>query len=200
MLRCSITGIPLNDSGDGIYDDGEWISWTWINQFIEADANRARQQAQPHSKELKRLLLAATDFEARTGDTSPGWGEIGERFAEEQFRLKRHKPGAQGSDGKIGNEFVEVKTITPAKSERKIQVKRAGNFSQLIVVNIRDDRHIEAALLKRGILRKGRGKIATLSWSTILNDQTQSLMSFVSTIQQGPARHATLQTARRDPR
>jgi hypothetical protein len=182
MLHCSITGVPLSDSGDGIYDDGEWISWRWINQFIEADANRARQQAQPNSKELKRLLLAAAAFESRTGHTSSGWGEIGERFAEEQFGLKRHKPGAQGSDGKIGNEFVEVKTITPGKGERKIQVKRAGNFSQLIVVNVRDDRHIEAALLKRAILRKGRGKIATLSWSTILNDQTQSLMSFVSTI------------------
>ena len=33
-MRCSMTGQPLRDTSDGIYDDGEWISWDWINGHI----------------------------------------------------------------------------------------------------------------------------------------------------------------------
>lgn len=33
MIRCSMTGLPMN-VGDGIYDDGEWISWDWINGHL----------------------------------------------------------------------------------------------------------------------------------------------------------------------
>ena len=33
-MRCPMTGQPLRDTSDGIYDDGEWISWDWINGHI----------------------------------------------------------------------------------------------------------------------------------------------------------------------
>lgn len=30
-MHCAMTGQKLNDPSDGIWDDGEWISWDWIN-------------------------------------------------------------------------------------------------------------------------------------------------------------------------
>lgn len=48
--------------------------------------------------------------------------------------MKRHRAHACGSDGKIGNDFVEVKTISPEKTDGKVLVKRAGNFNKLLVV------------------------------------------------------------------
>ena len=33
--RCPHTGRIINGSADGVYDDGEWISWDWINQQLE---------------------------------------------------------------------------------------------------------------------------------------------------------------------
>jgi hypothetical protein len=30
-MGCSMTGIPIRDSSEGIWNDGEWISWQWIN-------------------------------------------------------------------------------------------------------------------------------------------------------------------------
>jgi hypothetical protein len=30
-VRCAMTGQPLRDYSDAIDDDGEWISWDWIN-------------------------------------------------------------------------------------------------------------------------------------------------------------------------
>jgi hypothetical protein len=46
------------------------------------------------------------------------------------------KHNAQGSDGKIGNDFVEVKTLGHCSTTDKVQVKLSGNFSKLIVVKI----------------------------------------------------------------
>lgn len=30
-MRCSIAGIPIRDSSEGIWDDGEWISREWMD-------------------------------------------------------------------------------------------------------------------------------------------------------------------------
>lgn len=37
-MRCSMTGIPIRDSSEGIWDDGEWVSKEWINsQFYSQE-------------------------------------------------------------------------------------------------------------------------------------------------------------------
>ena len=76
----------------------------------------------------------------------------------------RHQPGTQGSDGRIGNDWVEVKTISPEKLNEVIQVKRAGNFNKLLVVKISEDFEFDARLIDRKLLRKGKGKHAKLRW------------------------------------
>ena len=45
----------------------------------------------------------------------------------------------QGSDGKLGRDLVEVKTITLDKKSDKVQVKRTEKFGKLAVVKISDD-------------------------------------------------------------
>lgn len=32
---CTFTGVPIETMADGVWDDGEWISWDYINQLQE---------------------------------------------------------------------------------------------------------------------------------------------------------------------
>jgi len=89
---------------------------------------------------------------------------LGELYAEIKFGMKRHRPKAQGSDGKLGNDFVEVKTISPEKAAHKVQVKRKGNFSKLLVVKISESFEFEGRIVDRSALRTGTGKVARFSW------------------------------------
>jgi hypothetical protein len=152
---------------DGIWDDGEWISWDWINgQIYEQELAETYPTAEPELVEVfERLVEAATNYKALTGRYLQIWGELGELYAEIKFGVKRHRPHAAGSDGKLGNDFVEVKTISPENAKSKIHVKRAGNFNKLLVVRISRDFKFEGKLIDRRELGKGSGKLARVSWS-----------------------------------
>ena len=93
------------------------------------------------------------------------WGELGELYAEIAYGIKRHKPHTRGSDGKLGNDFVEVKTISPEKNKDQVKVKRAGNFNKLLIVKITKEFTFEGQLIARKDLPKGDGKYASASWS-----------------------------------
>jgi hypothetical protein len=114
------------------------------------------------------LVDAATRYKRITGRHLPILGELGEVFAEIYFGLKRHAPMTQGSDGKLGNEFVEVKTITPDKRTDIVEVKLAGNFGKLVVVKISDDFQFGARMVSRGLLKKKNDEIGTLSWDAMI--------------------------------
>ena len=167
-MRCAMTGGEYPEFSDGIWDDGEWISWDWINQQIYEQELRAEYpQADPKLIDVfERLVEVAADHKAITGNYLQVWGELGELYAEIKFGIKRHRPKAQGSDGKLGNDFVEVKTISPEKSAHKVQVKRKGNFSKLLVVKISESFEFEGRIVDRSALGKGTGKVARLSWSS----------------------------------
>ncbi len=168
-MRCAMTGQKLNDSSEGIWDDGEWISWTWINQQIYEQERQAEFPAA--SKEIldvfERLVLVAIEYKETTGRYLPLWGELGELYAEIKFGIKRHRPMAQGSDGRLGNDFVEIKTISPEKRAEKVHVKRAGNFSKLLVVKITENFQFEAKIIDRRVLKKGNGKHASVTWEAM---------------------------------
>lgn len=168
-MRCAMTGRPILDSSDGIYDDGEWISWDWINQQIYEQELLAEypQAGLAVVQVFEDLVAAAAHYKALTGRYLQIWGELGELYAEIKYGLKRHAPGTQGSDGRLGNDWIEVKTISPEKNKAKIQVKRAGNFNKLLVVRISECYEFEARLIDRKRLAKGTGKVASLSWSSL---------------------------------
>ena len=171
--RCSMTGNIINDPSDGIWDDGEWISWEWINQQIYQQ--ELKDKYPDVSVELiqifEELVETADSYKQITGRYLPVFGELGELFAEITFGIKRHKPRAQGSDGRLGNDFVEVKTITPEKRSQKVVVRRKGHFNKLVVVRISDNFEFEARMMDRKHISKGTGKLATVTWSSMQSKQ-----------------------------
>lgn len=167
-MRCSMTGRPMTDPSDGIWDDGEWISWEWINGHL-ADLELQAEYPQADLAVIhvfEDLVAAAQAYKEATGRYLQIWGELGELYAEIKFGIVRHAPGTQGSDGRLGNDWIEVKTISPERSTETIQVKRAGNFNKLLVVKINEEFEFQARLISRKSLRKGNGKHAKFSWQS----------------------------------
>lgn len=173
-MRCAMTGQEYPDFSDGVWDDGEWISWDWINQQIyDRELREQYPAADPVLIDIfERLVEAAVNHKEHTGNYLQIWGELGELYAEIKFGLKRHRPKTQGSDGRLGNDFVEVKTISPEKSTAKVEVKRSGNFNKLLVVRITEDFVFEARMIDRKSLGKGQGKVARYSWLS-MKDSTE---------------------------
>jgi len=163
---CSMTGIPIWDTGDGIWEDGEWISWEYINGQLHAQ--ELKEQYPKASIELidifESLVSIAIEHKEVTGRYLQIWGELGELYAEIQYGIKRHSPGTQGSDGRLGNDWVEVKTISPEKSSNTVQVKQAGNFNKLLVVKISEEFAFESKIIDRKDLKKSGSKHVKASW------------------------------------
>lgn len=172
MIRCSMTGLPMS-AGDGIYDDGEWISWDWINgQLYKQEIQHEYPQVESELAMLfENLVLNAANYHAMTGRYLQIWGELGELYAEVKYGIKRHRPHTRGSDGKMGNDFVEVKTISPEKDAGKVQVKRSGNFNKLLIIKIDEHFKFEGRFIDRRKLSKGTGTHARVSWSTLSSEQ-----------------------------
>jgi hypothetical protein len=82
------------------------------------------------------FVYVAAEYRDITGRYLPVFGELGELFAEITFGIKRHKPRNQGSDGRLGNDYIEIKTITPEMKNEKVSVKRKDNFNKLLVVKL----------------------------------------------------------------
>lgn len=165
-MRCAMTGQPLRDTSDGIYDDGEWISWDWINgQLAEQELRQEFPKANLQVVEIFQGLVAlAAAYRQETGRYLQIWGELGELYAEIKYGIVRHRPGTQGSDGRLGNDWVEVKTISPEKLGEATHVKRAGNFNKVLVIKISEDFEFESRMIDRKLLGKGAGKRAKIVW------------------------------------
>ena len=117
---------------------------------------------------FESLVENAMAYHALTGRYLQIWGELGELYAEIEYGIKRHKPHAKGSDGKLGNDFIEIKTISPEKTGEQVQVKRAGNFNKLLVIKINEDFIFEGRFISRTKLSKGDGTHARVSWPTLV--------------------------------
>ena len=115
-------------------------------------------------KIFESLVESAMSYYPLTGRYLQIWGELGELYAEIEYGIKRHKPHTSGSDGKLGNDYIEIKTISPEKAGELVQVKRAGNFNKLLVIKISEDFEFEGRFIERKKLSKGNGKHARVSW------------------------------------
>lgn len=60
-MLCSMTGHPIKDIGDGIWDDGEWISWEYINQQLD-EAPEASSESEAGNKNM-RINYILIDYE-----------------------------------------------------------------------------------------------------------------------------------------
>jgi len=118
--------------------------------------------------QLRRLVCEASAREQQTGKACPLWGRVGELYAARRFGVKLSRKYAQGHDGRLGNDLVEIKTITPRKRKPFVRAKRAGNFSMIAVVRVCPDHQFEARIVRRDRLPKGNdGAYVVLSWSRV---------------------------------
>ena len=172
MGRCAYTGRPIESMSDGIWDDGEWISWEYINQFdAEPDTGFESSAVSQELKEIFQVLVhTASNYKEHTGRYLDIFGELGELYAEIQLGISRHKPNTPGSDGRLGNDYIEVKTISPLKQGDKVRVKRKGNFNKLYVVRISENFFFEGRMIDRRDLKKGSGKFASVRFGELESD------------------------------
>lgn len=125
-------------------------------------------------KIFQDLLDLAAAYKHQTGRYLQIWGELGELYAEIKYGIARHRPGARGSDGRMGNDWVEVKTISPKKLGEATHVKRAGNFNKVLVVKINEEFEFQARMIDRKQLGKGKGKRAKVVWEQHANSVVKS--------------------------
>jgi hypothetical protein len=156
---------------NAIWDDGEWISWDSINSHLERAELRARW---PNAEDLsqiatfRELLDLAFDYhirQIRTGRHLQVYGDIGELFGAIACGIRLHRNYAKGSDGRLGNDFVEIKTIAPFSKSLSVTAKMDRHFSKLLVVRIDEDFEVSARLVPRKRL-PGGGSFVTLDWET----------------------------------
>ena len=143
---------------NAIYDDGEWITWTEINSHLERLEFEARY---PHfNVELvpvfQSLLAVARD--------------LGELYGAIVYKIKLHRNYAQGSDGRLGNHFVEVKTITPFKSSNAVTISLKRNFSKVLIVKVDEDFEVYGKLIDRKALPRTKGDRLVLDWNDFEGD------------------------------
>lgn len=162
---------------NAIYDDGEWITWNEINSHLERLEFEARFPN--HDIDLvpifQNLLAVAQNYHELTGSHLQVYGDLGEIYGAIAHGVKLHRNYAQGSDGKIGNHFVEVKTITPFKRNDTITLNLKRNFSKVLIVRIDADFEVKGRLIDRKTLPKVKGDRLRLNWADVVSERDKSI-------------------------
>ena len=127
----------------------------------------ARRQDPVLQSTLDRLVALARSYHASTGRHLSVYGEIGELYAATRLGLRLHRPHAQGSDGRLGNDFVEVKTIGPMSRSRTVTVETKGHFGKLVVVRVDEAFRLSHRMVDRAALRARGRKRVTLRWDAL---------------------------------
>ncbi len=152
---------------NAIWDDGEWVSWDEINQQIQYKEWRAKYPKGDVSliPIFEQMIITAQEYFQSTGNHLQVYGVIGELFAAITHGIKLHKVSAQGSDGRMKDDFIEVKTLAPFSTTNTTSVKMTGNFNKLLIVNINNDFEISEKLIDRAKLPNKQTGILKVKWS-----------------------------------
>lgn len=154
---------------NAVWDDGEWIEWRSINSHLE----RLEYEAQYPNADvslvpiLEELVDVAQHYHITTGKHLNVYGDIGELYGAITYGIELHKDYAKGSDGRLGNDFVEVKTITPFKNTHSVTVRLDRHFSKLLVVKVDADFEISGQLVERKKLPKVSGNVLHIHWDDL---------------------------------
>jgi hypothetical protein len=154
---------------NAIWDDGEWISWEDIDQQIRYKEWGAKYPNADRAliPVFEQLLTTAQSYHEDTGRHLQVYGDIGELFGAITYGIKLHRNYAQGSDGRLGNDFVEVKTITPFKNCDEVEVNLERHFSKLLIVKINEEFEIAHRLIDRRLISKKSKKRQRVKWSNL---------------------------------
>ena len=170
MFRCIENGNEYQNESDGMYSGGDWVSWDWINDQLAPKRVKNPRSPPTVKKVFNAIARAARSYHALTGRYLQMWGELGELYAESQYGIERHKQSSPGSDGRIGDDLVEIKTISPEKGKQRVRVRRRGNFTKLVVIKISSDLKFESRIIDRNEFctaeQKPTGQ-AKVAWSSM---------------------------------
>ena len=152
---------------NAIWDDGEWIIWDEINEQIAYKEWGARYPNADLSVVgvFESLIDTAQHYHGLTGRHLQVYGDIGELYGVITHGMKLHRNYAQGSDGRLGDHLVEVKTITPFKSNDIVVLNLKRNFSKVLIVKINEDFEVRGKLIDRKDLPKIKGDKLRLDWN-----------------------------------
>lgn len=114
---------------------------------------------------FENLLSTAEEYHYLTGRHLQVYGDIGELYGAITHGLKLHRNYAQGSDGRLGNDLVEVKTITPFKGKDVVVPNLKRNFSKVLIVKISTDFEVWGKLIDRKALPRVKGDKLVLNWN-----------------------------------
>ena len=95
------------------------------------------------------------------------WGDIGELFGAITYGIKLNRTYAQGADGRLGNDHVEIKTITPFKKKDEVLVDLSGHFIKLLVVKINEAFQVCGRMVDRRSLPTPRGRYLRVRWADL---------------------------------
>ena len=151
------------------YDDGEWVTWTDVEDQLRykewgAKYPNAKRSMIPYFEDLISL---AESYHSETGLHLAVYGDIGELFGAITYGIMLNKTYAQGSDGRLGNDHVEIKTITPFKSRDVVIVDTSRHFSKLLVVKINKEFQVAGRMIDRKQLPKRFGRYIRIRWDDL---------------------------------
>jgi hypothetical protein len=109
----------------------------------------------------------AESYHCETGLHLNAYGDIGELFGAITYGIKLNKTYAQGADGRLGNDHVEIKTITPFKNKDVVIVDKSGHFNKLLVVKINGDFQVSGRMIDRKDLPKGSAQKFRVNWTNL---------------------------------
>jgi len=151
------------------YDDGEWVTWSEINEQLQykewgAKYPNAVRSMIPYFEDLISL---AESYHHETGLHLNAYGDIGELFGAITYGIRLNKTYAEGADGRLGDDHIEIKTITPFKNRDEVLVKLSGNWSKLLVVKINKEFEVSGRMISRKALPHRKGKVLRVKWSDL---------------------------------
>ncbi len=116
---------------------------------------------------FENLISLAESYHMETGLHLNAYGDIGELFGAITYGIRLNRTYAQGADGRLGNDHVEIKTITPFKNKDVVTVDMSGNFNKLLVVKINESFDISGRMTDRNLLPKRKGRYLRVKWSDL---------------------------------
>lgn len=151
------------------YDDGEWVTWSEIDEQLRYQEWRAKY---PNAKRsiipyFEDLISLAESYHHETGLHLSVYSDIGELFGAITYGIELNKTYAQGSDGRLGNDHVEIKTITPFKTKDVVVVDTTRHFSKLLVVKINEEFQVAGRMIDRKLLPKRTGRFLRIRWDDL---------------------------------
>lgn len=144
----------------------QWLSWGDIDDPEHAaQIHRYFPDSDPaYIAALQGLLQTARVFNLITNRHLQVYGDIGELYGAVVYGIALHRLSAEGSDGRLGDDFVEVKTISPFKKWKIINLRMDRHFSKVLAVQVMQDFSIQGVMVSRSALPKPDGPEIILEW------------------------------------